>query len=220
MSITNSSLISSFGSGQGNSSFTDSMDMNDNFLNSSLKLFNSSFNTSGDLDASLGAGDLTKIVPNVPMTENYYEHSLPKLWRRRKVSSYPQPLQHMNTNISQQKRKASNGLYDLMSSSKQLKGSFYGPPKPDIPSDDVKKIFFRCPHLLNTFFYQQRLPFWIDPIWSNKAEEPNPMNIVNVRPEFNSKNTFPLLLSPYTISKNENIKRKLLGMDNHDRKIA
>ncbi|XP_001965864.4 meiosis regulator and mRNA stability factor 1 isoform X2 [Drosophila ananassae] len=202
LSITNSSLISSFGSGQGNSSFTDSMDMNDNFLNSSLKLFNSSFNTSGDLDASLGAGDLTKIVPNVPMTENYYEHSLPKLWRRRKVSSYPQPLQHMNTNISQQKRKASNGLYDLMSSSKQLKGSFYGPPKPDIPSDD------------------QRLPFWIDPIWSNKAEEPNPMNIVNVRPEFNSKNTFPLLLSPYTISKNENIKRKLLGMDNHDRKIA
>lgn len=82
-----------------------------------------------------------------------------------------------------------------------------------------KNIFFVAHIYYLVFFFQQRIPFWIDPIWSNKAEEPNP-SIVNVRAEFSSKNAFPLLLSPYTISKNENKKRKLLGMHNHDRKIA
>lgn len=137
LSITDLSLINSIGSGQGNSSFGDSMDINDNFLNSSLKLFNSSFNSSVNFDASLGAGDLTKIVSNDPKTDNSYEETSPKLWRRPKVSSYQQPLQHINTNISQQKRKAGNCLYDLVSSSKQFKGSVYGPPKSDILSDDV-----------------------------------------------------------------------------------
>ncbi|KAH8269879.1 hypothetical protein KR026_009584, partial [Drosophila bipectinata] len=191
-SSSNLSLMSSFGSAQGNSSFGDSLDFKENFFNSSLKLFNSSFNSSRDLDASLGAGDLTTIVPNTGMTDTSYVQSSGKLWRRRKVSSYQQPLQHIDTNIAHQKRKAANGLYDLVSSSKQLKGSLYGPQKADNSSDD-------------------RLPFWIDPIWSNKTEDPNP-NIFNVR--------LPVLLSPYTISKNENTKRKLFGMDNHDRNIA
>ncbi|KAI8035532.1 hypothetical protein M5D96_011690 [Drosophila gunungcola] len=65
-----------------------------------------------------------------------------------------------------------------------------------------------------------KLPFWNDPIWSARSDQPR-HNILNIRlPELKTNNMFPILLSPYTISKNENLKRKLFNFENHVRKIA
>ncbi|XP_070075597.1 meiosis regulator and mRNA stability factor 1 [Drosophila takahashii] len=75
----------------------------------------------------------------------------------------------------------------------------YDPPKPDTPRTE-------------------KLPFWIDPIWSERSGQIK-HNILNI-PDLKTQNEFPKLLSPYTISKNENLKRQLFSFANHDRKIA
>ncbi|ALC40415.1 CG17018 [Drosophila busckii] len=72
---------------------------------------------------------------------------------------------------------------------------------------------------------QLKLPFWIDPIWSNQQQHQQQQqprqNLLNIRlPELKALNVLPMLLSPYTISKHENMKRQLFNFDNHDRKIA
>ncbi|XP_016949240.2 uncharacterized protein LOC108023981 isoform X2 [Drosophila biarmipes] len=80
-------------------------------------------------------------------------------------------------------------------------GSIYEPPKPDTPRTE-------------------KIPFWIDPVWNERSEYVKP-NIFNIRlPGLKTYNVFPKSLSPYTISKNENLKRQLFNFDNHDRKIA
>ncbi|XP_017475841.1 PREDICTED: uncharacterized protein LOC108366075 [Rhagoletis zephyria] len=80
----------------------------------------------------------------------------------------------------------------------------FEPPKPDTPpSNDM--------------------PFWIDPIWShNTADHEAGQNaLLNIKlPELKNFNVLPMVLSPYTLSKAENMKQKVFNFDNHDRKIA
>ncbi|KAH8272210.1 hypothetical protein KR018_011740 [Drosophila ironensis] len=186
---SNSSLLGSFGSENRNSL--------NNKENSSLQLFNSSFNSSGDLNASLGAGDLTNITSHTAVIDSSHVESSSKLWNRRHNRFYQKPLQDQ----LQKSGSAIGDLHDLVSTQTESIGANYGPPKPDTPPKD-------------------KLPFWIDPIWSNTSEQPR-QNILNIRlPELKANHVFPMLLSPYTISKNENIKRQLLNINNHDRKIT
>ena len=85
------------------------------------------------------------------------------------------------------------------------------------------------------------MPFWIDPIWTNNNNSEKPrddlVNILNyffyklirftlnslqlnIRlPELKALNVLPMLLSPYSLSKTENMKQAF-NFDSHDRKIA
>ncbi|XP_053961147.1 uncharacterized protein LOC128865143 isoform X1 [Anastrepha ludens] len=80
----------------------------------------------------------------------------------------------------------------------------FEPPKPDTPPSN-------------------NMPFWIDPIWAhNPTEDAASQNaLLNIKlPELKSFNVLPMVLSPYTLSKAENMKQKLFNFENHDRKIA
>ncbi|KAL9929562.1 meiosis regulator and mRNA stability factor 1-like protein isoform 1-T3 [Glossina fuscipes fuscipes] len=100
---------------------------------------------------------------------------------------------------------ASTGFYELVNNMRMC--PMYQPPKPDTPPAD------------NT-------PFWIDPIWTNNnnnnnnsAERP-PNDLLNIRlPELRALNVLPMLLSPYSISKIENMKQ-VFNFESYDRKIA
>ncbi|XP_022223062.2 meiosis regulator and mRNA stability factor 1 isoform X2 [Drosophila obscura] len=200
----NSSLLNSFGSSAGNLSLYNSCCNKENSLNSSLQLFNSSFNSSGDLNVSLGAGDLTNITSSTIMPGTLHAHSSGKLWHRRQASFYPQQMQPpLQPSVMQHSVNASGDLYDLVSYTVAPIGSIFESANPDTHP-------------------AEKLPYWIDPIWSNQSEQKQPnQNVLNIRlPELKSLNVLPMLLSPYTISKNENMKRQLFNFDNHDRKIA
>ncbi|XP_017152641.1 meiosis regulator and mRNA stability factor 1 [Drosophila miranda] len=201
----NSSLLNSFGSSAGNLSLCNSCCNKENSLNTSLQLFNSSFNSSGELNGSLGAGDLTNITSSTAiMPGTPHAHSSGKLWHRRQASFYPQQMQHpLQPSAVQHSVNASGDLYDLVSCTGTSMGSIYESANPDAHPPE-------------------KLPFWIDPVWSNQSEQQQPnQNVLNIRlPELKSLNVLPMLLSPYTISKNENMKRQLFNFDNHDRKIA
>uniref|UniRef100_A0A034VMR2 Uncharacterized protein n=1 Tax=Bactrocera dorsalis TaxID=27457 RepID=A0A034VMR2_BACDO len=80
----------------------------------------------------------------------------------------------------------------------------FEPPKPDTPPSN-------------------NMPFWIDPIWSHNTadSEAGQTALLNIRlPELKSFNVLPMVLSPYTLSKAENMKQKVFNFENHDRKIA
>ncbi|XP_067620766.1 uncharacterized protein Marf1 [Eurosta solidaginis] len=80
----------------------------------------------------------------------------------------------------------------------------FEPPKPDTPPSNT-------------------MPYWIDPIWSqNKPESESAKGVVlPIKiPELKSFNVVPMVLSPYTLSKIENLKQQVFNFDNHDRKIA
>ncbi|XP_034669100.1 uncharacterized protein LOC117902104 [Drosophila subobscura] len=204
-----SSLLNSFGSSSGsNLSLCNGCCNKENSLNSSLQLFNSSFNSTGELNGSLGAGDLTNItsstaiMPGTPLAQP----SPGKLWHRRQASFYQQQMQPplQPHSFMQHSGNASGDLYDLVGCAAAPIASIYESTNPDA----------------NT---TEKLPFWIDPIWSNQSEQQHThQNVLNIRlPELKSLNVLPtMLLSPYTLSKNENMKRQLFNFDNHDRKIA
>ncbi|XP_043063818.1 LOW QUALITY PROTEIN: meiosis regulator and mRNA stability factor 1 [Drosophila ficusphila] len=131
------------------------------------QIFDGSFNSSGELNASLVLSDLTNISSSTAITADIsLEQSSSKLWCRRQPGFNEQ-------------------------SNNQT-------PKPDTCT-------------------KEKLPFWIDPIWTARSEH----QTENIKiAELKAKNIFPMLLSPYTISKNENLRRQLFHFDNHDRKIA
>ncbi|KAH8421208.1 hypothetical protein KR009_000157, partial [Drosophila setifemur] len=188
----NSSLLSSFGSVPRNSSLWNSFSNKENSKNSSFQLLNSSFNSTSELNASLGAGDLTNITScTAPFGDTSGAQT--QLWHRRQAHFYHQPMQHqIKPTTTHKSSNDSKNPFDLVSYNGKSTESIYKAPKSET----------------------DKLPFWIDPIWSNRSEQPM-QNILNIRlPEIKS-----MILSPYTISKNENMKR-LFNFDNHDRKIA
>ncbi|SPP85562.1 blast:Meiosis arrest female protein 1 [Drosophila guanche] len=204
-----SSLLNSFGSSAGsNLSLCSGCCNKENSLNSSLQLFNSSFNSTGELNGSLGAGDLTNITSSTAIMPGtpHAQPSPGKLWHRRQASFYQQQMQPplQPHSFGQNSGSASGDLYDLVGCTAAPIASIYESANPDA----------------NT---AEKLPFWIDPIWSNQSEQQQThQNVLNIRlPELKSLNVLPtMLLSPYTLSKNENMKRQLFNFDNHDRKIA
>ncbi|KAH8251987.1 hypothetical protein KR032_001793, partial [Drosophila birchii] len=199
---TNSSLLSSIESCRSNYSLCNKWCYRENSMHDwSLQLFNSSFNSSSELNASLGAGDLTNITSSTAIIADVSvdERSSLKLWHRRQASLYQQPIENQ---FQGQPRSSHSGsgtseLYESIKSVNESQNLNTGPP--------------------------EKIPFWIDPIWTNRSEPHPRNNILNIRlPELKSShNVIPtMILSPYTISKNENLKRKLFNFDNHDRKIA
>ncbi|KAH8338906.1 hypothetical protein KR059_006256, partial [Drosophila kikkawai] len=199
---TNSSSLSSLESCRGTYSLCNNWCYKENSMNdSSLRLFNSSFNSSGELNASLGAGDLTNITSSSAIMADVAldEHSSSKLWNRRQASLYQQPI-HNQIQVQPRGHHSGSGTTELYES---------------IRSANESQIINTAP--------PEKIPFWIDPIWNNRSEPQPSNNILNIRlPELKSShNVIPtMLLSPYTISKNENLKRKLFNFDNHDRNIA
>lgn len=209
---TNSSLLSSLESCRDNFSAYNHYCFKENSIhNSSLKLFNSSFNSSGELNASLGAGDLTNITSSIAIVADgaLEERSSSKLWHRRQS----QPRGHHSGSDTAE-------LYEPIRSINESQKIDAGLPEVRSGSDYVTvNLIWQLLSLL----YPQKIPFWIDPIWSNRSEPQPSNNVLNIRvPELKSShNVIPtMLLSPYTISKNENLKRKLFNFDNHDRKIS
>ncbi|XP_046812509.1 uncharacterized protein LOC111675277 [Lucilia cuprina] len=95
---------------------------------------------------------------------------------------------------------ASTGLYELVNNIQMC--PIYEPPKPDTPPSE-------------------NMPFWIDPIWTNNNNSEKPKDdLLNIRlPELKALNVLPMLLSPYSLSKTENMKQ-VFNFDSHDRKIA
>ncbi|XP_065358412.1 meiosis regulator and mRNA stability factor 1 [Calliphora vicina] len=95
---------------------------------------------------------------------------------------------------------ASTGLYELVNNIQMC--PTYQPPKPDTPPSE-------------------NMPFWIDPIWTNNNNSEKPKDdLLNIRlPELKALNVLPMLLSPYSLSKTENMKQ-VFNFDSHDRKIA
>ncbi|XP_030377881.1 meiosis regulator and mRNA stability factor 1 [Scaptodrosophila lebanonensis] len=185
----------------------------ENSLNSSLNLFNSSLNSSCELNGSL-CSDFA-IASSTAITAPPYGPPT-KLWHRRQTNNYqqqPNPHQLMTgcfdegllmgqSNI--ESGNTTTDLYDMVSLNVAPFSSIYEPPKPDTPP-------------------RQKLPFWLDPVWSNQTDVPAQAknSLLNIRlPEIKSLNVLPMLLSPYTLSKNENMKRQLFNFENHDRKIA
>ncbi|XP_030240861.1 meiosis regulator and mRNA stability factor 1 isoform X1 [Drosophila navojoa] len=173
---------------------------------------NSSFNTSCELNNSLCSGDVTS---STAITQAMPYAQAGKLWYRRQASFYQQQQQQLQQQQQQQRQRQqqqqqpmSNLLPHHLDSGRDLYdlnvapiSSCYEPPKPDTPPSE-------------------KLPFWIDPIWSNQSQEPK-QNSLNIRlPELKALNVLPMLLSPYTISKHVNMKRQMFNFDNHDRKIA
>ncbi|XP_026838680.1 meiosis regulator and mRNA stability factor 1-like isoform X1 [Drosophila erecta] len=194
-SRTNSTLPNSFGSALESASFSNSYCNKENSMNS-LQLFNSSFNSSSELNASLGAGDLTNISAGaaIPADTSYDQPS--ELWRRRQKN-----LNHRN---SSNLPEADNGA-----DTPYFMGNCIGPP--------IESIYEPLKYDAQA---QEKLPFWIDPIWSKGSAQLR-NDILNIRlPKAKTTKTFSNILSPYTISKNENLKRQLFNFDNHDRKIA
>ncbi|XP_023161530.2 meiosis regulator and mRNA stability factor 1 [Drosophila hydei] len=210
----NSSVLSST---MLNSSLCSNCSNKENLLNSSQQFFhnsssgsssssNSSFNTSCELNSSLCAADVTSstaITQAVPYAQTG------KLWYRRQASFYQQQqLQQQQQQRQRQQQHMSALLPHHLDSGRDLYdlnvapfSSCYEPPKPDTPPSE-------------------KLPFWIDPIWSNQSQQPK-QNLLNIRlPELKALNVMPMLLSPYTISKHVNMKRQMFNFDNHDRKIA
>lgn len=93
-----------------------------------------------------------------------------------------------------------NDMFDIISSAPAQPS--YGPPKPDTPPSDS-------------------VPFWIDPIWANGNGEKTPtIDSLNINlPEMKSLNILPMLMSPYSMSKTENMKQ-MFSFDGFDRKIS
>uniref|UniRef100_A0A6P4EIX2 Meiosis arrest female protein 1 n=1 Tax=Drosophila rhopaloa TaxID=1041015 RepID=A0A6P4EIX2_DRORH len=192
----NSSLLNSSGSHLESGSLCNSCFNKESSVNSSNQLFNSSFNSSDELNASLGAGDLTHITSSTAITaETLCGQSSSKLWHRRNASFYklyPTMLIHSV---------GGNDDFCNVVNCVPLEASIHEPPKTKTP-------------------IIEKLPFWNDPIWSARSEHLS-HNIFNIRlPELKTNTMCPMILSPYTISKNENLKRQLFNFDNHDRKIA
>ncbi|EDW99411.1 meiosis regulator and mRNA stability factor 1 isoform X1 [Drosophila yakuba] len=192
-SRTISSLPNSFGSALDSGSLSNSYSNKENSMKS-LQLFNSSFNSSSELNVTLGAGDLTNISAEtaIPADTSYDQPS--ELWRRRQKN-----LNHRNSSNFPKSDNGNDGPY-VMGNCIALE-SIYEPTKYGAQT-------------------KEKLPFWIDPIWSKGSEQLS-HDILNIRiPKAKSTKPFSTILSPYTISKNENLKRQLFNFDNHDRKIA
>ncbi|XP_034100773.1 meiosis regulator and mRNA stability factor 1 [Drosophila albomicans] len=211
-SVMSSTLLNS--SGSASSLWSNCSNNKENVLNTSQQFSsnnssgynnssNSSFNTSSDLNSSLCLGDVASSTAITAATP--YDYSS-KLWYRRQYSFSNRQQQQLQQQQQQQQRQqphqtsldAGRDLYDsdVLSTS----GS-YKPPKYDASTSE-------------------KLPYWIDPIWSNPLEEPK-QNLLNIRlPELKAFNVLPMFLSPYTISKHKNMKRQLFDFDNHDRKIV
>ncbi|XP_032570497.1 uncharacterized protein LOC6621036 isoform X4 [Drosophila sechellia] len=189
----NLSLPNSFGSVE-SGSFSNSYSNKENSMKS-LQLFNSSFNSSDELNASLGAGDLTNISAGTAIAVDT-SNEPSELWRRRQ-----QNFNHPNPSNYPKSENGTDCPYIMGNYSAPPIGYIYEPLKFDGQA-------------------KEKLPFWIDPIWSKGSEQLR-HDILNIRlPKAKTTKTFSNILSPYTISKNENLKRQLFSFDNHDRKIA
>ncbi|KAH8376689.1 hypothetical protein KR093_000896, partial [Drosophila rubida] len=152
---------------------------------------NSSFNTSSELNSSLCLGDVASSTAITAATP--YDYSS-KLWYRRQNS-------FSNRQQQQQRQSSLDAGRDLYEADALSTNGSYRPPKYEASTSE-------------------KLPYWIDPIWSNPLEEPK-QNLLNIRlPELKAFNVLPMFLSPYTISKHKNMKRQLFDFDNHDRKIV
>ncbi|XP_032570485.1 meiosis regulator and mRNA stability factor 1 isoform X1 [Drosophila sechellia] len=190
----NLSLPNSFGSALESGSFSNSYSNKENSMKS-LQLFNSSFNSSDELNASLGAGDLTNISAGTAIAVDT-SNEPSELWRRRQ-----QNFNHPNPSNYPKSENGTDCPYIMGNYSAPKIGYIYEPLKFDGQA-------------------KEKLPFWIDPIWSKGSEQLR-HDILNIRlPKAKTTKTFSNILSPYTISKNENLKRQLFSFDNHDRKIA
>ncbi|XP_052855193.1 meiosis regulator and mRNA stability factor 1-like isoform X3 [Drosophila gunungcola] len=194
-SFIDSSLLNSFGSALESGSLCKSFCNKENSMNSSSQLLNSSLNSSNELNVSLGAGDLANVTSSTAISsDTLYDHSSFKLCHRRN-SCFNKLCKNMPIHLDSDTDETCN-LVSVPSI-----GSIYDPLKNEMPTT-------------------KKLPFWNDPIWSARSDQPR-HNILNIRlPELKTNNMFPILLSPYTISKNENLKRKLFNFENHVRKIA
>ncbi|XP_055853020.1 meiosis regulator and mRNA stability factor 1 isoform X2 [Episyrphus balteatus] len=119
-----------------------------------------------------------------------------KLWDRRRGNYYNSTTVNANT------EQANSCIFEMTNVNMQM-CPVYEPPKPDTPPSD-------------------NMPFWIDPIWANSnGEKPPKINPLNIKlAQLKAFNISPMILSPYTLSKTENMKQQMFSFDNHDRKIA
>ncbi|XP_011292102.1 meiosis regulator and mRNA stability factor 1 [Musca domestica] len=232
-----------------NTSVSNMSSNKENSFNSSFMFnnsFNTSSNTSGsycELNASMNSlvnpmGCLPQPPPPLHIANSMHLNApvpsvypTSKLWDRRHGNNYypqqqqpllnstnltgtvltplimppPQPTQTLTipnqSSIGPVTAEASAGLYELVNNI-QMCPILYEPPKPDTPPSE-------------------NMPFWIDPIWTNNnSNEKSKDDLLNIRlPELKALNVLPMLLSPYSISKTENMKQ-VFNFDSHDRKIA
>ncbi|XP_013101916.2 meiosis regulator and mRNA stability factor 1 isoform X1 [Stomoxys calcitrans] len=214
-----------------NNSFNTSSNMSSTYndLNSSM---NSLVNTMGCIPqpapATVPINNSIHLNPSMP---SVYPTS--KLWDRRHGNNFyqqqpQQPLMNANANLSggsglpqlimgtaqpqtlsmpsqatvfpAMTTETSAGLYELVNNI-QMCPVLYEPPKPDTPPSE-------------------NMPFWIDPIWKNNNNEKPKDDLLNIRlPELKALNVLPMVLSPYSLSKTENMKQ-VFNFESHDRKIA
>lgn len=203
--LNSSDSTSNSGSGFWNSCTNKENSLNSSqqcLYNSSCNISNCSFNTSSELNGSLCVGDVTS---STAITSATPYDNFNKLWYRRQTSFGNHQQQE---ELEQRKQQQST----LMKHQKSMDA------KRDLYDGDVKTtsgVF--DPVKYGT---SEKLPYWIDPIWSNQLQEPN-QNLLNIRlAELKAFNVLPMILSPYTISKHKNMKRQLFNFDNHDRKIV
>ncbi|XP_075149215.1 meiosis regulator and mRNA stability factor 1-like protein [Haematobia irritans] len=238
---SNNSSIYSTASQSSNNMMNSSGSYNkENSFNSSF-IFNNSFSTSSntsatycDLNSSMNSlvntmGCISQPPPTLHITNSIHlNQSMPsvyptsKLWDRRHGNNFYQQQQQSAINANAGSvlpplimapapsqtlsmtapvtSEATSGLYDLVNNI-QMCPMLYEPPKPDTPPSE-------------------NMPFWIDPIWKNNSNEKPKDDLLNIRlPELKALNVLPMLLSPYSLSKTENMKQ-VFNFESHDRKIA
>ncbi|KAH8263710.1 hypothetical protein KR044_012743, partial [Drosophila immigrans] len=200
-SVMSSTLLNS--SGSASSLWSNCSNNKENVLNTSQQFSshnssgynnsNNSFNTSSELNGSLcDVASSTAITTATP-----YDYSS-KLWYRRQ-NSFNNRQQQQQQQSQQQQSTQQQQQQQQQRQQQQHQTSL------DAGRD---------------LYDSDKLPYWIDPIWSNPLEEPK-QNLLNIRlPELKAFNVLPMFLSPYTISKHKNMKRQLFDFDNHDRKIV
>uniref|UniRef100_A0A1A9W5J8 HTH OST-type domain-containing protein n=1 Tax=Glossina brevipalpis TaxID=37001 RepID=A0A1A9W5J8_9MUSC len=218
-SSSSSSAILNNSFNGGNQSFASCFSSSDNSNLSNTNLPSLLLPVSPSVPSSLVLADQT--IHSQQQYHPYYPqvfYSSTKLYNRRNNSSFYQqqipkflpnnvtPLGSA-TNINDfnpmacgETMDASTGFYELVNNMRMY--PMYEPPKPDTPPS------------ANT-------PFWIDPIWTNNTNAEKPSNdLLNIRlPDLRALNVLPMLLSPYSISKIENMK-KIFNFESQDRKIA
>ncbi|XP_017085652.2 meiosis regulator and mRNA stability factor 1 [Drosophila eugracilis] len=179
----NSPLPNTFDSAHRNKSISNRDYGKVSSINAPRLFLDGSLNSSGEGNTSLSARNLTNISLSTDIRQATSCEQSSKLWSRRQTIVYK--LNHTESpNLDSRIKGHLNSCIILPI------GSVYGQPNPNSPTIE-------------------KLPFWIDPIWSERTEKHIP-----------DLENFQKLLSPYTISKNENLKRQFFDFDNHDRKIS
>ncbi|XP_055908244.1 meiosis regulator and mRNA stability factor 1 [Eupeodes corollae] len=185
-----------------NSSSNSNNNSNNNFNNilnttaTSCSNKENSFNNSG-FNVSFNSSLNSLSDPNTSMgsVNGTTPVGFSKLWDRRRGNYYNSTT--VNANHTEQ----ANCVFEMTANMQMC--PVYEPPKPDTPPSD-------------------NMPFWIDPIWANiNGEKPPKINPLNIKlQQFKAFNISPMILSPYTLSKTENMKHQMFNFDNHDRNIA